>query len=136
MINVENPEDSIESEWHGFGMDTQDKAIGKAYSYAYKYFLLKTFALETGDEDIEADREDFTKSTLKGNAGIDDDIRLEMEERFFDDTKEKLLNFSSEDEMKKFWEKNWKNIGKLPTERAKELINIKNNMKLKFEGKL
>lgn len=34
----------------GTGIDTQDKAIGKAMTYAYKYALLRTFAIPTGED--------------------------------------------------------------------------------------
>lgn len=42
----------------GAGVDTQDKGIGKALTYAYKYLLLRTFAIPTGeDPDKEASRD-------------------------------------------------------------------------------
>lgn len=34
----------------GTGVDTQDKAVGKAMTYAYKYMLLRTFAIPTGED--------------------------------------------------------------------------------------
>lgn len=34
----------------GTGVDTQDKASGKAQTYAYKYALLRTFAIPTGED--------------------------------------------------------------------------------------
>lgn len=34
----------------GTGVDTQDKAIGKAMTYAYKYMMLRTFAIPTGED--------------------------------------------------------------------------------------
>lgn len=34
----------------GTGADTQDKGVGKAMTYAYKYLLLRTFAIPTGDD--------------------------------------------------------------------------------------
>jgi hypothetical protein len=51
-INKDNPEDSIiiRCAGFGYGIDGQDKGPGKAMSYAYKYALLKMFALETGDD--------------------------------------------------------------------------------------
>lgn len=36
--------------YYGYGVDNGDKGPGKAISYAYKYALLKTFCLETGDD--------------------------------------------------------------------------------------
>lgn len=34
----------------GTGVDTQDKGVGKAMTYAYKYLMLRTFAIPTGDD--------------------------------------------------------------------------------------
>jgi hypothetical protein len=50
LINVDNPQESITIKSVGQGVDSSDKGIGKAYSYAYKYALLKAFNLETGDD--------------------------------------------------------------------------------------
>lgn len=48
--NIDDKEDYIEVESNGSGVDTQDKAIGKAMTYAYKYMLLRTFAIPTGED--------------------------------------------------------------------------------------
>lgn len=58
FINVDDPKDSMTVTYWGYGIDQQDKGIGKAISYAVKYCLLKTFCLETGD-DVEKDNIDF-----------------------------------------------------------------------------
>jgi len=58
FINVDNPEDKIVVHTIGQGIDKNDLGPGKAMSYAYKYALLKTFALETGD-DPENDGTDY-----------------------------------------------------------------------------
>ncbi len=50
FVNAEKPEDCIQTTWIGFGIDPQDKGVGKAISYAFKYCILKTFVLETGDD--------------------------------------------------------------------------------------
>lgn len=34
----------------GTGSDTQDKGVGKAMTYAYKYLMLRTFAIPTGED--------------------------------------------------------------------------------------
>jgi len=54
FVNVDNPEDRLVVIHYGYGIDNQDKGIGKAVSYAVKYAMLKTFCLETGD-DVEKD---------------------------------------------------------------------------------
>lgn len=48
--NVDEPNDSFYSIHYGYGIDSGDKGPGKAISYAYKYAMLKTFCLETGDD--------------------------------------------------------------------------------------
>lgn len=40
----------IEGQSTGHGVDSQDKAAGKAMTYAMKYFLLNTFMIPTGDD--------------------------------------------------------------------------------------
>lgn len=42
--------DYIEAVSSGTGADTQDKGVGKAMTYAYKYLLLRTFAIPTGED--------------------------------------------------------------------------------------
>lgn len=48
--NIDDINDFIEVESNGSGVDTQDKAVGKAMTYAYKYMLLRTFAIPTGED--------------------------------------------------------------------------------------
>lgn len=50
FVNVDKPEEYIEVETFGDGVDTQDKAPGKAMTYADKYALLKAYKIETGDD--------------------------------------------------------------------------------------
>ena len=50
FINADDPKDTVHVGMVGYGIDPQDKGPGKAISYAYKYALLKLFALETGDD--------------------------------------------------------------------------------------
>lgn len=49
LIDTETGEE-LETEWPGEGMDSMDKGFYKAESGAYKYFLLKTFMIPTGDD--------------------------------------------------------------------------------------
>ncbi len=48
--NIDDVNDYIEVESNGTGVDTQDKGVGKAMTYAYKYMLLRTFAIPTGED--------------------------------------------------------------------------------------
>lgn len=50
FVNVENPDESIEIISYGDGIDTQDKAVGKAMTYADKYALMKAYKIISGDD--------------------------------------------------------------------------------------
>ena len=48
FINVDRPEDYLDVESLGFGVDTQDKAAGKSLTYLCKMGILKGLMLESG----------------------------------------------------------------------------------------
>lgn len=50
FVNVDDPQDRYKANGWGMGIDPQDKATGKAVSYAKKYALLNALLLETGDD--------------------------------------------------------------------------------------
>lgn len=54
FVNVDNPDEYIEVITYGDGVDTQDKAPGKAMTYADKYALLKAYKIITGDDPDQA----------------------------------------------------------------------------------
>ena len=67
MVNTENPEEFVILASSGQGADTQDKGVGKAMTYSFKYMLLRTFAIPTGEDpdkissDQISDDEDIAK---------------------------------------------------------------------------
>lgn len=50
FVNVDKPDDFIEITTYGDGVDSQDKAPGKAMTYGDKYALLKAYKIQTGDD--------------------------------------------------------------------------------------
>lgn len=50
FVDMENPKDYIVIDSFADGVDTQDKAPGKAMTYADKYALLKAYKIITGDD--------------------------------------------------------------------------------------
>ena len=64
IVNLENPDEFIEIESFGHGLDSGDKGFGKAATYARKYALLNAYKIATGeDPDKEASkREQAPKS--------------------------------------------------------------------------
>ena len=50
FVNVDKPDEFIEIKSYGDGVDSQDKAPGKAMTYSDKYALLKAYKIQTGDD--------------------------------------------------------------------------------------
>ena len=54
-VNADNPEETITRKWYAQGIDISgEKGVGKAYTYAEKYFLLKSFNIATDKDDPDA----------------------------------------------------------------------------------
>jgi hypothetical protein len=65
MNNIDDKADFCTIEAIGYGIDTQDKGAGKALSYATKYALLKTFMIESGDDEEDRPIENLPQATSK-----------------------------------------------------------------------
>lgn len=50
FVNIEKPEEYIDITTYGDGVDTQDKAPGKAMTYGDKYALMKAYKIITGED--------------------------------------------------------------------------------------
>ena len=50
FVNMDEPTEYIDIVTYGDGVDTQDKAPGKAMTYSDKYALLKAYKIQTGDD--------------------------------------------------------------------------------------
>lgn len=50
LVNVDNPAEFELIVSSGTGVDPQDKGVGKAMTYAFKYALLRAFAIPTGND--------------------------------------------------------------------------------------
>jgi hypothetical protein len=74
----------------GMGVDTQDKGVGKAMTYSFKYALLRSFAIPTGDDPdkISSDEltakqeEELEKAVKKNKKGTDQDVEELLKEKF------------------------------------------------------
>lgn len=60
VVNIHSPQEIITTVASGCGVDTQDKGVGKAQTYAYKNMLLKLFAIPTGDDTDKIHSDDYT----------------------------------------------------------------------------
>ena len=72
FVNVDNPQEFIDIKSYGDGIDSGDKATGKAMTYADKYALLKAYKISTGDDpdqegsgDLKSFKDNGAKATEK-----------------------------------------------------------------------
>lgn len=77
FVNVDNPAEYIDITTYGDGIDSGDKAPGKAMTYADKYGLLKAYKINTG-EDPDANHSDSLMPDGKKTAKSDYDIQIEQ----------------------------------------------------------
>ncbi|MGE4321200.1 MAG: ERF family protein [Acholeplasmataceae bacterium] len=87
FINVDKPQEFIDIQTYGDGVDSGDKAPGKAMTYADKYALLKAYKISTGDDPdqnpseeqktTKNNKKETNKSTTKNDV---DKIKLEKVE--------------------------------------------------------
>lgn len=66
FVNVDNPVEFVDVETFGDGVDPQDKAPGKAMTYADKYALLKAYKIETGDDPDQNASKEMKKVKIDG----------------------------------------------------------------------
>lgn len=73
IVNIDKPEEFEILTSSGTGADTQDKGVGKAMTYAYKYMLLRTFAIPTGEDPdkISSEELDTKQSKSKKSSNRD-----------------------------------------------------------------
>ena len=67
FVNIENPDEYIDITTYGDGIDTQDKAVGKAMTYADKYALMKAYKIITGDDPDQEHSPDKATYKSAGN---------------------------------------------------------------------
>lgn len=97
FVNVDNPDDFIEITSYGDGIDSGDKATGKAMTYADKYALLKAYKIVTGDdpdqngsEDLKGKKNRLDKKLLSEAKELN--IDLENVAAYFKTTVDDLTN--------------------------------------------
>ena len=67
FVNVDNPDEFIETVTFAEGIDSQDKGSGKAMTYADKYALMKAYKISTGEDPDQngSNDEHYTKTGEK-----------------------------------------------------------------------
>ena len=79
FVNIDNPTEYIDITTYGDGVDSQDKAPGKAMTYGDKYALLKAYKIQTGDDPDQSASEPM--SGFKGGGTISQQKAEAMRQR-------------------------------------------------------
>lgn len=113
FVNIDKPDECVDVVSYGDGIDTGDKAPGKAMTYADKYALMKAYKLSTGDDpDKEASpKEGYRRATTQPIS----DSQKETIKRLYED--EELNNVLAKN--------NIKSIDQLNTNQASAIIKHK-----------
>lgn len=109
FVNIDKPEEFIDIKTYGDGLDTGDKAPGKAMTYGDKYALMKAYKISTGDDpDKEASPDSgYTKNEKKASPK-----QIEI-----------LANYYSGENLNKLLTANGiTNLTEMPLAKASELI--------------
>lgn len=61
FVNTDKPDEFIDITSYGDGIDSGDKATGKAMTYADKYALMKAYKISTGDDPDQEPSQDLVK---------------------------------------------------------------------------
>ena len=64
IIDADDPTSYVDVVSSGTGVDTQDKGIGKAQTYAKKYALLNSFLIPSGEDTDQISSEKYTEQLM------------------------------------------------------------------------
>ncbi len=83
FVNMDDPEDFVDIVSYGDGIDSQDKSVGKAMTYADKYALMKAYKIITGDDPDQEQSKDLrginSKPTAPAKKGVSPELAKECE---------------------------------------------------------
>lgn len=134
FVNTDNPKDYIETISFAEGIDSGDKASGKAMTYADKYALMKTYKISTGEDPDQKASEEYKKPTKKvrketNNDDKFNDDKLEFINKYYKDHREKFGKF-----LKAYLSSNnAQKVSDLNDNQKDEIIQTINNSKHTFE---
>jgi hypothetical protein len=116
FVNLDKIDEFVDIITYGDGLDTGDKAPGKAMTYADKYALMKAYKISTGDDpDKEASPE---KGYTKKDSYAKEILATEKQ-------KEMIKNILTDEELEKTKEKYGNDLEKLDIQMASKIISSK-----------
>jgi len=116
FVNAEDATDFVIVRQVAYADDQGDKAPGKAASYAMKYALLKTFMIETGEDDEEREEGNEQRgATIQDDETMLADLWAVAEECFGEDAKSMLAAMAK----RRFFVDNY---GEIPQDRYADAV--------------
>lgn len=138
FINIEKPDEYVDMITYGDGLDTGDKAPGKAITYADKYALMKAYKISTGDDpDKEASPEKgYERNSKKQNKDLSP---YEFEDNEM--TSEQLITISNleeplKEQLRNFYKKDPTKLTRLEAEQSINSLKQKGLIKSKEQIEL
>lgn len=86
FVNMDKPDEVVDIKSYGDGIDTGDKSVGKAMTYADKYALLKAYKIITGEDPDQEEskplvgRNQRTTTAPTAKKGVSPELAKECEE--------------------------------------------------------
>lgn len=71
FVNIEKPDEYIETTTFAEGIDTQDKGSGKAMTYGDKYALMKAYKISTGEDPDQTASEEKSYKAVSKDEGME-----------------------------------------------------------------
>ena len=84
FVNIEDPQDFIETVVFSVGLDSGDKGDGKAMTYGDKYALMKAYKISTGDDPDQTASEDKEYSSVSRQTILDQIYALDVTRKELD----------------------------------------------------
>ena len=78
FVNIDKPEEYIETISYGDGIDSGDKSVGKAMTYADKYALMKGYKITTGEDPDQDPSDDLKNASTKKNAVVNHNLSADL----------------------------------------------------------
>ena len=72
FVNIDKPSEFVDQVSYGDGVDSLDKAPGKAMTYSDKYSLMKAYKIMTGDDPDQTHSKDTTITGKKNNVSAEE----------------------------------------------------------------
>lgn len=95
FVNMDNPTEFVDITSYGDGVDSQDKSVGKAMTYADKYALMKAYKITTGDDPDQDPSEEQKSFKKKSSYKVSAEVMKQLKEA--NGTVEQVARFFNKD---------------------------------------